>query len=308
MTNPASVASSHSRSTLVILTLSVGALLFSLTWLVVSLVTTHRMTAAEGTVVSYEHGGAWRSYQPVIAFTTASGAQEHVTGATSSTQPMYDIGSRLRVFYDPADPAGSAIIDDFGQRWFPIAVTTLLSAVFSAIGVTMYRLERGKVKQARPRSLSQSRRARGRQNLLVSVIPIVIGGAFLLGAAASVMHERNIIGSYAHASGHVVTVQEAQRSYQPNSHMYSAIVAFTTRTGQEITFAQGTSSSHNDLYTGDKVGVLYDERTPERAMVDSFWDHWGLPCILFAIGLPFFAVGVFFVSTLDFSGGRRKRA
>ena len=31
---------------------------------------------------------------------------------------------------------------------------------------------------------------------------------------------------------------------------------------------------------------------------------WGLPAILFVIGLPFFAVGVFFVSTVDFSGGR----
>ncbi|ORC48006.1 hypothetical protein B2G74_23000 [Burkholderia sp. A27] len=298
----------HSRSTLVILTLSLGVLLFSLCWLVSSLISTHRMTVAEGTVVSYDQGGrSWRSYQPVIVFTTARGEREQITGQTSSTQPAYDTGQTLRVFYDPADPARSAIIDDFGQRWFPIAVVMLLSMVFLAIGAVMFVLERGTVKQAAPLPYSQARRKCGRQNLLICLIPIVIGAGFLLGAAASAMRERQIIGSYTRTTGRVVEVQEAEQPYQPRSHMYSAIVAFKTETGKEVTFAQGSSSSHNDLESGDEVNVLYDANTPDRAMIDSFWEHWGLPAILFVIGLPFFAVGVFFVSTVDFSGGRHRK-
>jgi hypothetical protein len=266
------------------------------------------MAVAEGTVVSYDQGGrSWRSYQPVIVFTTAHGDREQITGQTSSTQPAYDIGQTLRVFYDPTDPARSAIIDDFGQRWFPIGVVMLLSVVFSAIGAVMFAIERGKVKQATPLSYSQARRKRGRQNLLVCLIAIVIGAGFLLGAAASAMRERQIIASYTRTIGKVVEVQEAERPYQPRSHMYSAIVAFKTETGKEVTFAQGSSSSHNDLGGGDEVSVLYDANTPDRAMIDSFWEHWGLPAILFAIGLPFFAVGVFFISTVDFSGGRHSK-
>ncbi|RKR43601.1 DUF3592 domain-containing protein [Paraburkholderia sp. BL17N1] len=305
MMNSTVAQSPYSRSTLVILTLSLGALLFSLFWLVSSLMTTHRMAVAEGTVVSYDQGGrSWRSYQPVIVFTTAHGDREQITGQTSSTRPAYDIGQTLRVFYDPTDPAHSAIIDDFGQRWFPIGVVMLLSVVFSAIGAVMFVIERGKVKQATPLSYLQARRKRGRQNLLVCLIPIVIGAGFLLGAAASAMRERQIIGSYKRTTGRVVEVQEAQRPYQPRAHMYSAIVAFKTETGKEVSFAQGSSSSHNDLESGDEVDVLYDANTPDRAMIDSFWEHWGLPAILFAIGLPFLAVGVFFISTVDFSGGR----
>jgi hypothetical protein len=308
MMNSPAAPSPHSRSTLVILALSLGALFFSLFWLVSSLMATHRMAVAEGTVVSYDQGGrSWRSYQPVIVFTTAHGDREQITGQTSSTQPAYDIGQTLRVFYDPTDPARSAIIDDFGQRWFPIGVVMLLSVVFSAIGAVMFAIERGKVKQATPLSYSQARRKRGRQNLLVCLIAIVIGAGFLLGAAASAMRERQIIASYTRTIGKVVEVQEAERPYQPRSHMYSAIVAFKTETGKEVTFAQGSSSSHNDLGGGDEVSVLYDANTPDRAMIDSFWEHWGLPAILFAIGLPFFAVGVFFISTVDFSGGRHSK-
>jgi len=308
MMNSTVAQSPHSRSTLVILTLSLGVLLFSLCWLVSSLISTHRVTVAEGTVVSYYLGGrSWRSYQPVIVFTTARGERKQITGQTSSTQPAYDTGQTLRVFYDPADPARSAIIDDFGQRWFPLAVVMLLSMVFLAIGAVMFVLERGTVKQAAPLPYSQARRKCGRQNLLICLIPIVIGAGFLLGAAASAMRERQIIGSYTRTTGRVVEVQEAERPYQPRSHMYSAIVAFKTETGKEVTFAQGSSSSHNDLESGDEVNVLYDANTPDRAMIDSFWEHWGLPAILFVIGLPFFAVGVFFVSTVDFSGGRHRK-
>ncbi|CAE6792205.1 DUF3592 domain-containing protein [Paraburkholderia nemoris] len=307
MMNSTVAQSPHSRSTLVILTLSLGALLFSLCWLVSSLISTHRMMVAKGTVVSYNEGGrSWRSYQPVIVFTTARGEREQITGQTSSRQPAYDIGQTLRVFYDPADPAHSAIIDDFGQRWFPIAVVMLLSMVFLTIGTVMFVLERGTDKQAVPLPYSQARRKRGRQNLLICLIPIVIGAGFLLGAAACAMRERQIIGSYTRTTGRVVEVQEAERPYQPRSHMHSAIVAFKTETGKEVTFAQG-ATSHNDLESGDEVNVLYDANTPDRAMIDSFWEHWGLPAILFVIGLPFFAVGVFFVSTVDFSGGRHRK-
>jgi hypothetical protein len=43
-------------------------------------------------------------------------------------------------------------------------------------------------------------------------------------------------------------------------------------------------------------------------MIDSFWEHWGLTAILLVIGIPFLAIGVFFLSTVSFGGKGRKRA
>jgi hypothetical protein len=304
-----SVPSSLSKSTLFVLAIGLGALTFALIWMTYSLVATHGMTRVEGTVVRFDQGGrAWRSYQPVVAFTTVDGRHEEVTGGTSSTQPAYDIGQPVRIFYDPSEPGRSVIIDDFGQRWFPIAVVAVLGAVFSGIGFAFYKTDRPNVQPRTELSHAQRKRKRNQQILLVCLIPIVIGAAFLLGSAASAMHERRIIASFSHAQGHVVNLVENEPHYQPHSYLYSAVVVFKTDTGRQITFVQGSSSRHNDLREGEVVDVLYDEDTPERAMIDSFWEHWGLAAILFAIGLPFFAAGVFFVSTIDFNGRSRKRA
>lgn len=306
----ADVSRSHSRSSYIVLVLSLGALACSLVWLVAALVATHRMTRAEGVVVGYEQGErGLRSYQPVISFTTASGESEHVIGSTSSTKAAYDVGQHVRVLYEPTDPLRSAVIDDFEQRWFPIGVVSLLSTVFAAIGVTMYVTERNRFRQVPSKTVARLRSTRNRQNLAISVTPIAIGTAFLVGAAALALHEKRIISSYTRTSGHVLSVQEVEQPYQPRSHLYSAIVAFKTDTGREVRFAQGASSSHMDLYTGDEVGVLYDKKTPDRAMIDSFWEHWGVPAVLFIIGLPFFAVGVYFVATVKLNRGRtRSRA
>nr|WP_074762639.1 DUF3592 domain-containing protein [Paraburkholderia fungorum] len=291
------------------LVIGLGALTFALIWMASSLVATHGMTRVEGTVVRFDQDGrAWRSYQPVVAFTTTDGRHEEVTGGTSSTQPAYDIGQPLRVFYDPSAPGRSVIIDDFGQRWFPVAVVAVLGAVFSGIGLAFYKTDCPSARSRKALSHAQRKRKRNRQNLMVCLIPIVIGAAFLMGSAAAVMHERRIIASFRHAQGHVVNQIEIEPHYKPHSYLYSAVVVFRTNTGRQITFVQGSSSRHNDLREGEVVDVLYDEDTPERAMIDSFWEHWGLAAILFAIGLPFFAMGVFFVSTIDFSGRSRKRA
>jgi hypothetical protein len=299
---------SLSKSTLSVLILGVGLLVAALTWTGSSVVATRSMTTADGTVVRFDHGNrSLRSYQPVIAFMTPGGRREELAAGTSLTQPAYDIGQAVRIYYDPTRPERPAIIDDFGQRWFPIAVLALLGCVFSGVGVLFYLGDRPRISSLATPSYAERKRKRNRQNLMVSLIPIVVGAAFLLCAARSFMHEREMIRGFNRAKGHVVSVLENEQPYKPRSFLYSAVVVFKTNTGQQITFAQGSSSSHNDLREGEEVDVLYDEGTPERAVIDSFWEHWGLTAILIAIGLPFFAVGVFFVGTIDFARRPRKR-
>jgi len=297
-----------SKSTVSVLVLGIGLLAAALIWTGLSVVAIRSMTAVDGTVVRFDHSNrSLRSYQPVIAFTTPSGRREELAVGTSLTQPAYDIGQTVRIFYDPTRPERPVIIDDFGQRWFPIAVLALLGCVFLGIGVLFYLGDRPRISSLATQSYAERKRKRNRQNLTVSLIPIVVGAAFLCGAAKSFMHERELIRGFIRAKGHVVSVLENEQPYKPRSFLYSAVIVFKTNTGQQITFAQGSSSSHNDLREGGEVDVLYDEGTPERAVIDSFWEHWGLTAILFAIGLPFFAIGTFFVSTIEFARRPRKR-
>lgn len=290
--------------------LGVGFLLLALTlfWIGSMLHSTWNMASAEGTVVRFEDNGQLRSYRPVIRFMSASGEQREVTGSTSSSHPDYDIGQQVRIFYDEMDTHRRAIIDDFEQRWFPVLVACVLSLTWTVISGGVYLTERRAVFRATSppvaRTIHQRKRQLDRLAILVTVIPVVLGIGFLLGAGASLVHELHKTQRFSRAKGEVVDIKQNRTTYNQNAHIYSAVVVFKTNTGREITFAQDSSSSHIGYQDGEVVDVLYDRNTPERAMIDSFWDHWGLAIILFAIGFPFFAIGVFFALTVDFRRGR----
>lgn len=290
--------------------LGFGLLLLALTlfWIGSTLYTTRNMASAEGTVVRFEDNGQLRTYRPVIRFMSASGEQREVTGNTSSPQPDYDIGQRVRIYYDVADIQRHAVIDDFDQRWFPVLVVSILSVTWCAISAGVYFAERRVVlRTASPRvasTIRQRKKQLDRLAVLVTVIPVVLGIGFLLGAGASLVDELHKTQAFSRAKGEVVDIQQNRTTYDQNARIYSAVVVFKTDTGKEITFAQGSSTSHIGYQDGDVVDVLYDRNTPERAMIDSFWDRWGLTIILFAIGFPFFAIGMFFALTVDFRRGR----
>jgi hypothetical protein len=290
--------------------LGVGLLLLALTlfWIGSTLRATRNMASAEGIVVRFEDNGQLRSYRPVIRFTSARGDQREVTANTSSSQPDYDIGQRVRIFYDESDINQHAVVDDFEQRWFPVLVASVLSLTWCAIAAGVYFTERRAVLRATSlpvaRTIRQRKKQLDRLSILVTVIPVVLGSGFLLGAGASLVHELHKTQAFGRAKGEVVDIKQNRTTYNQNARIYSAVVVFKTDTGREIIFAQGSSTSHIGYEEGDVVDVLYDRNTPERAMIDSFWEHWGLAIILFAIGFPFFAIGVFFALTVDFRRGR----
>ncbi len=80
---------------------------------------------ATGTVVylneqSDSEGGCC-TYVPVVEF-NANGQVYSIEGNTASYPPAYELGERVPVLYDPADPQ-SAQIDKWSERWlFPIII------------------------------------------------------------------------------------------------------------------------------------------------------------------------------------------
>ncbi len=257
------------------------------------------LVRAPGTVVRIvQDSDAMRAYRPIVAYLANDGQRREVAGNTASTVPAYDIGENVDVLLDPDHPERLALIDDFTQRWFPVAVPALLAVAAFAIGGLLIVGERRR-RQSDPAPPRAARKPTQRRwDVAIVLIPIAIGTGFLAGAGAAGLHQWQIVHHYARSTGHVVEIAKNGRSLRSRTAPYAAVVAFTTDSGRLITFAQGSASSHLGLHEGDAVNVLYDPVTPERALVDRFWDRWGLTAILFAIGAPFLAAGLFIAATL----------
>ncbi|WP_175730638.1 DUF3592 domain-containing protein [Burkholderia ambifaria] len=257
------------------------------------------LVRAPGTVVRIvQDSDAMRAYRPIVAYLANDGRRREVAGNTASMVPAYDIGESVDVLVDPDHPNRPALIDDFAQRWFPVAVPALLALASLAIGSLLYVNER-RNRQADAFSAPADRKTiRRRWNIAIVLIPIAIGTGFLAGAGAAGLRQWQIDRHYARSTGHVVEIAETAHSPPARTSLYSVRVAFTTDSGRQVTFAQGSASSNPGLYEGEIVDVLYDPVTPERALVDRFWDRWALTAILFAIGAPFLVAGLFIAGTL----------
>jgi len=252
-----------------------------------------------GTVVRIvQDSDAMRAYRPIVAYLANDGQRREIAGNTASTIPAYDIGENVDVLLDPVHPERPALIDDFAQRWFPAAVSALLAVASFAIGALLIVGKRHRMQSDAPPTRAERKQARRRWDIAIVLIPITIGTGFIAGAGAAGLRQWQIVHHYARSTGHVVEIAKNARSSRSRTSLYSAIVAFTTDSGRQITFAQGSASSHPGLQEGEAVNVLYDPVTPERAVVDRFWDRWGLTAILLAIGAPFLAAGLFVAATL----------
>ncbi|WP_412525083.1 DUF3592 domain-containing protein [Burkholderia lata] len=260
---------------------------------------TGHLVRTPGTVVRIvQDSDAMRAYRPIVAYLANDGQRREIAGNTASTIPAYDIGENVDVLLDPVHPERPALIDDFAQRWFPAAVSALLAVASFAIGALLIVGKRHRMKFDAPPTRAERKQARRRWDIAIVLIPITIGTGFIAGAGATGLRQWQIVHHYARSTGHVVEIAKNARSARSRTSLYSAIVAFTTDSGRLITFAQGSASSHPGLHEGDAVNVLYDPVTPERAIVDRFWDRWGLTAILLAIGAPFLAAGLFVAATL----------
>ncbi|EMN5133739.1 DUF3592 domain-containing protein [Burkholderia contaminans] len=260
---------------------------------------TGHLVRTPGTVVRIvQDSDAMRAYRPIVAYLASDGQRREVAGNTASTIPAYDIGENVDVLLDPVHPERPALIDDFAQRWFPAAVSALLAVASFAIGALLIAGKRHRMQSDAPPTRARRKQVRRRWDIAIVLIPITIGTGFIAGAGAAGLRQWQIAHHYARSTGHVVEIATNARSARSRTALHSALVAFTTDSGRQITFAQGAASSHPGLREGEAVNVLYDPVTPERAVVDRFWDRWGLTAILLAIGAPFLVAGLFVAATL----------
>ncbi|MBY4695638.1 DUF3592 domain-containing protein [Burkholderia latens] len=287
------------KDALVAFALGIALLVVAAGLAVIGTAASGNLIRAPGTVVRIvQDSDAMRAYRPIVAYLGNDGRRREVVGNTASLVPAYDIGESVDVLIDPDHPNRPALVDDFAQRWLPVAVPALLAVASLAIGSLLYVSERRSRHGSAPSAAPTGNMAPRRWNIAVALIPIAIGTGLLAGAGAAGLREWQIARQYAHSTGHVVEIAETPRSPHTSASLYSAIVAFTTDSGRTIRFTQGSASSRPTLYEGEIVNVLYDPVTPERAVIDQFWERWGLTAILFAIGAPLLVAGLFVAGAL----------
>lgn len=90
---------------------------------------------ADGTVIDLieSRDSESETYHPRVRFVTVSGESVEFTGSVGSDPPGFDIGERVTVLYDPANPSG-ARIDAFFQLWFAPLAIGILATLFTAGG------------------------------------------------------------------------------------------------------------------------------------------------------------------------------
>jgi len=286
---------------MILLALGLAMLASAAVWAWMTSSSTRGMVATQGTVVSFLNDSRDPRYlRPVFSFLTRDGERVEVAGHMAATPPAYDLGEKVALYYRADHPSQGYVVDNFSERWFPIAVLSVLGVAFAGAGAIARAFTRetgGDYARALKKrgTVAQKRRASHRENLLICCgAPIAMGTVMLAIAGGLFVHERHITKAFVHTTGQVVDMVEPE-SHVRGAHLSSAVVQFKTASGQLVTVVQGSSSTGNTLAFRDTVGVLYDPANPQRAVVDTFGDRWGGFAIACAIGLPMVAVGFYFL-------------
>lgn len=80
-------------------------------------------------------------------------------------------------------------------------------------------------------------------------------------------------------------------SKRGKSVTYAPLVKFTDQNEHVIQFSSSVSSGSPGYSRGDRVAVLYDPTTPEKAQIDSFMENWFVTLILGGMGVIFTLLG-----------------
>jgi len=93
-------------------------------------------------------------YSPQITFDAPNGETITYRPNSSSSRPGYEVGEKIDMLYDPANPA-NAVIDSWWQKWFGSVIAAILILAFGGSAMLMSYLGRNSA------GLGRSRRRAG---------------------------------------------------------------------------------------------------------------------------------------------------
>lgn len=132
---------------------------------------------------------------------------------------------------------------------------------------------------------------------VISIIKYVfstIGLGLLIGALYLYLDKQTFLKNADVAQG---TVKELHSYRSDNSVMYTPVIVFSTKKGEQIEFTSSVSSSPPSYHQGEKVKIFYESNDPYNAEINGFASLWLAPLILGILGTVFFLIGFFIFLT-----------
>ncbi|SFW60341.1 DUF3592 domain-containing protein [Cellulophaga fucicola] len=127
---------------------------------------------------------------------------------------------------------------------------------------------------------------------IVKYVLTVIGAGMLVGTFFLYKSTSDFIEKSVETQGTVIELLESRsKSSSDNSIMYKPLVAFTDAKGTEVEFASSTSSNPPSYSVNEKVDVIYNPESPNKAKIKGFFSLWGGAMILGILGLIVFLIG-----------------
>lgn len=89
------------------------------------------------------------------------------------------------------------------------------------------------------------------------------------------------------ATGVVVEMKVRPAVRTGGTELSSPVLRFTASDGREHTVHSARGYSRSPFSEGDTVNIRYDHTNPDTAVVDTFFEVWGLGALLSAFGAVF---------------------
>jgi len=116
----------------------------------------------------------------------------------------------------------------------------------------------------------------------------LVGAAMLIGALLWYTSTRTFLAKAAQAQGTVIELEPVRSS---DGTTYRPLVRFNDERGQSIQISSSVSSNPPSFAKGESVRVYYDRDDPRVAKLDGYFQLWGGPTIIAALGSVFLLVG-----------------
>lgn len=117
---------------------------------------------------------------------------------------------------------------------------------------------------------------------IIGLLLMIIGGICFL-------RERAFISRASKAQAVVTELVERTGDQTP---IYAPVYVFHDSSGQEQKGYSRVGSSPPSYQVGDKIMVLYDQKTPQDTQIQNFFDMWGWTTILSGLGVVAGVIGV----------------
>jgi hypothetical protein len=121
------------------------------------------------------------------------------------------------------------------------------------------------------------------------LIPVLVGGPFLVIGLSEVYKTTQTINAFASARGTVV--DNVWRAFAQGGAAYTPVIEFQTADGQTIRFTDGIGTYPAEYEEGAQVNILYDPQDVHHARINSWKRIWFGPTLITAIGVLPILVG-----------------